>query len=239
MYGGAVVKDDAIVCHTACIYDNASLWNSVEVRGSAMVYGNAMILDGVIIRGNVQIFDYARVWGNAMISGSAMVSGYATVFDNAYVKGDTKITDLATISGDAIVRDNSCVKNNAQISGNAIIFENATITGNSVISDMAHIFSDAHCDDVVINGMPRISCKAHITSNRDYIVIGPIGSRSGYTTVYKCIDDIFRIQCGCFNGTIEEFLNKLNETYSESNAHHKTYMAMIKLICQRYQIELS
>ena len=57
---------------------------------------------------------------------------------------------------------------------------------------------------------------AHINSNKDFIVIGPIGSRNGFTTFYKNKNENICVRCGCFSGTVDEFLAAVQKTHRYS-----------------------
>ena len=65
-----------------------------------------------------------------------------------------------------------------------------------------------------------------IQNPSDILSIGAIGSRSGYTMIFRTDKGLF-VQCGCFRGTIEEFETKVKETH-KGNKHEKDYMAMIE-----------
>lgn len=59
----------------------------------------------------------------------------------------------------------------------------------------------------------RVVGDAHINSNKDFIVIGPIGSRDCFTTFYKNKDKNVCVRCGCFSGTVDEFLAAVQKTH--------------------------
>jgi len=64
--------------------------------------------------------------------------------------------------------------------------------------------------------------------------IGPIGSRNEYTTFYRNKNEKIEVRCGCFNGIIEEFLEKVAETHGE-NKHASVYRAAAEIA--KLQIE--
>ena len=53
-------------------------------------------------------------------------------------------------------------------------------------------------------------------SNNDYATISNFGSQNRTTTFQMCEDNIVRVKCGCFWGTINEFRNKVKETHKDS-----------------------
>lgn len=76
---------------------------------------------------------------------------------------------------------------------------------------------------------------AKISKANDILCIAPIGSRNDVTTFFKTKDNNIGVKCGCFTGTIDDFLEAVNKTHGE-NKHAKAY----KLACElaRVQIEL-
>ena len=72
-----------------------------------------------------------------------------------------------------------------------------------------------------------------LEKNADVFVAGPLGSRSDYTTFFHTDKGIF-VQCGCFSGTIDEFVLKVKETHSD-NKHAKNYLAIVEFVRQKYQ----
>ena len=69
------------------------------------------------------------------------------------------------------------------------------------------------------------------------MMVGPIGSRGGYTTIFHTDKGVF-VVCGCFRGTIEEFAKKVEETHGD-NRHAMDYKALIEFVKKRYGAEAS
>ena len=67
-----------------------------------------------------------------------------------------------------------------------------------------------------------------LSSASDVLVVGAIGSRNGYTTVFHTDKGIF-VQCGCFRGTFDEFAAKVKETH-EGTKHERDYNALIEFV---------
>jgi hypothetical protein len=67
-----------------------------------------------------------------------------------------------------------------------------------------------------------------IESASDVLIVGPIGSRNAYTTVYHTDKRIF-VQCGCFRGTLDEFAAKVKETHAGTK-HERDYNALIDFV---------
>lgn len=60
------------------------------------------------------------------------------------------------------------------------------------------------------------------------LVIGPIGSRSDYFTAYLT-DKGLRLRAGCFFGTRDDFVEKLDAEHGD-NVHGAEYRAALGLI---------
>ena len=71
-----------------------------------------------------------------------------------------------------------------------------------------------------------------LQSSSDVLIVGPIGSRYGYTTIYHTDKGIF-VRCGCFRGSLNEFSEKVKETHGESK-HAKDYLALIDFVKAKY-----
>lgn len=61
-----------------------------------------------------------------------------------------------------------------------------------------------------------VYCNAWVFRTNHYLVIGPIGSRDDYTTFFRSKEGIIKVKCGCFRGTTDEFLDKVEKTHSDS-----------------------
>ena len=72
-----------------------------------------------------------------------------------------------------------------------------------------------------------------LENNTDIFIAGPLGSRSGYTTFFHTNKDIF-VQCGCFRGTLEDFIAKVKETHKD-NEHARDYLTIVEFVKQKYQ----
>lgn len=82
-------------------------------------------------------------------------------------------------------------------------------------------------DGAVIGKGAWIGEGAEIKSIYDYMTVGGIGSRQGMTTFYCCKDGFVRVNCGCFNGTLDEFEAKVHKTHA-GTIHERAYMAAIR-----------
>ena len=149
--------------------------------------------------GNAWVYDDAEVYGNAR------VSGCAKVFENAKVSGCARVYDNALVYGKARIYGDARVGSKADVSGNAKVFGKAWLSGNAEVWKHDHL-----------------------------LMIGAIGSRGVVTTFYRTKDNqihttaiCFDGSC-CFEGTIAELAEKVEQLYGDSK-HGKTYALAIEL----------
>lgn len=99
--------------------------------------------------------------------------------------------------------------------------ENLSHFGNAWISDNARVYGNAE-----------------VFNTRHFFVQGPIGSRDGYVTFYRTKDDTVEVRCGCFSGSLQEFVNQVEETHGGSR-YEKEYKLAAELakVCIRLEGE--
>ncbi len=158
---------------------------------------------------NLSHFGNAWIYGDARVFGNAWVYGDARVSENAWVYGDARVSGDARVYGDARVSENAWVYGDARVSGDARVFDNAWVYGNAEVFNTRHFF-----------------------------VQGPIGSRDGYVTFYRTKDDTVEVRCGCFSGSLQEFVNQVEETHGGSR-YEKEYKLAAELakVCIRLEGE--
>ena len=96
--------------------------------------------------------------------------------------------------------------------------QNLSHSGNAWVYDKAKVY-----------GKAQIYGKAKICGYKDYIVIGPIGSRNAYTTFYRREDDVIMVVCGCFHDTLAAFEKRVAEVHG-NNQYGKDYMVTIDYV---------
>ena len=69
---------------------------------------------------------------------------------------------------------------------------------------------------------------AMVYKTSDYFCAGPIGTRDDYTTLFNTKKGGIGVKCGCFNGKIEEFLKRVEETH-ENNEHAQAYKILAEI----------
>ena len=73
-----------------------------------------------------------------------------------------------------------------------------------------------------------------LESAQDILIVGAIGSRDGYTTIYHTGKGVF-VACGCFRGTLDEFAKKVEETHRD-NKHARDYKALIEFVKVKFEL---
>lgn len=91
------------------------------------------------------------------------------------------------------------------------------ISGNACVSEDARVSGDA-----------KVGGDARVYKTSDYFCAGPIGSRDDYTTFFNTKKGEIEVKCGCFNGKIEEFLKRVEETH-ENNEHAQAYKILAEI----------
>ena len=124
-----------------------------------------------------------------------------------WIESDSNLShdNDAWVGGSAWVFGNALVFGYARVDGSALVFGNALVDGNARVGGSAWV-----------GGYARVGGDAHINSNKDFIIIGPIGSRSDFTTFFKSIDRNIYVRCGCFSGTADEFLEAVQKTHGDN-----------------------
>ena len=206
--GGYIEKEENLSQDgIAWVHDNA--W----VYGDAEVYGNAQIHD------IARVYDHAEVCGKAQVYGNAQICGYAEIYGEALVYGD------AQIYGDACVCDNAEVFDNAQVFGDACVCDNAEVFDN------ARVLGNAQVYDTI-----WIHCDAQISSTADYICFKGFGSVNRNTTMFKTKNGDIYVCCGCFEGSLKEFEEKVKETHGNTK-YAKEYLACIEVAKIHFEID--
>ncbi|MDY5841622.1 MAG: hypothetical protein SPJ59_01665 [Peptoniphilaceae bacterium] len=171
----------------------------VESEKNLSQTGVCWIFDDALVMGNARVYDRAQVFGKAQVCGNAQVGGCAHVCGDAFVCGSAHVYGDAFVGGNAQVGGCAQVGDNAQISGGAYVRGNANIVQNG----------DIRC-------------------STDSLVIGPIGSRNDHTTFYRTASNKIQVVCGCFTGSLDEFLAAVKKTHGD-NHHGKMYKMAAEL----------
>ena len=118
---------------------------------------------------------------------------------------------------------------NLNASGDAWISGNAWVYGNAWVSDDARVSGNAG-----VSGGARVSGDARVYGNKHIVWLSNIGSRFDTTTFYKC-ENGFKVSCGCFLGTIDEFEIAVKHTHAGTK-FEKEYNLAIQLAKTHFDI---
>ncbi len=209
-FGGYIEKEENLSHFgNAWIYGDAWVYGDARVSGNAWIYGDARVYGNAKVYGDARVSGNARVYGNARVSGNAWAYGEVQVAGNAWIYGDARVFGNAWVYGDARVSENAWVYGNAKVYGDARVSGNAWVYGNAEVFNTRHFF-----------------------------VQGPIGSRDGYVTFYRTKDDTVEVRCGCFSGSLQKFVDRVEETHGGSR-YEKEYKLAAELakVCIRLEGE--
>lgn len=123
----------------------------------------------------------------------------------------------------AMVYGNAWVYGNAKVYGNAMVYEDAMVYGSAKVYEDAMV-----CENAMVYRNAAITGCMHIQKTRDYLTVGPVGSRNDFTTFAKDQNGNVAASCGCFYGTLDKFSEKVGETHGNSNFGAE-YRAAIEL----------
>ena len=122
-------------------------------------------------------------------------------------------------------------ENNLSQDGNAWVYGNARVCGDAWVYGNARV-----CGDAEVSGDARVCGDACVSGNDDYLCIKGLGSCYRNTTFYRTKDNGVSVVCGCFNGTLNEFVAKVEETHGNSK-YAKEYLAAVKVVKIHFELE--
>lgn len=195
-------------------------YDKIEIEGHTLYRIKALKDFGNIKAGDLG--GYIEKTENLLQEGDCWVYDEACVYGDAFVFGNAQILGSACVYGNARIFGSACVYGDAHVFDNVLVFGNACIYGN------AQVFGDAH-----VSGSARFSRNGQINKDNDYLCVMNIGSRNDTATFFKTQDNKIGVACGCFTGTIDEFLQAVNKAHGE-NKHAKAY----KLACMLARIQI-
>ena len=129
--------------------------------------------------------------------------------------------------GNCWVYGNAKVYGNAEVYGYADVYGNAEVCGNAEVRGNAEV-----CGNAVVRGNANVCGDAHVFKKDHVLVIGPIGSRSDFTTFMRNKSGEILVKCGCFFGTADEFLTKVQNTHGDSK-YTVVYRAAVALAVEQ------
>ena len=114
---------------------------------------------------------------------------------------------------------NCWVCDNAKVCDNAWVYGNAKVYGNAWVYDNAWVCGDAM-----------------ICSDTDYMSIKGLGSEYRSTTIFRTKGKNIAVRCGCFYGTLTEFVDRVKEAHGNSK-YAKEYLALVDLVKIHFESE--
>lgn len=83
--------------------------------------------------------------------------------------------------------------------------------------------------DAWVSGDARVSGDAEVKTNDDLCIFTYFGSANRTTTAFKTKDGGINVRCGCFQGTLQQFREKVKETHG-TNDYAVEYLMIADLI---------
>ena len=121
--------------------------------------------------------------------------------------------------------------------GNCWVYGNARVCGDAELCGNAKVCGDAEvCGNAKVCGDAELCGNARVYGNADYITIKGLGSRYRDTTIFKTRNEDVVVRCGCFYGTLTEFVNEVGITHGDSK-YAKEYLALVELAKIHFGIE--
>ena len=121
--------------------------------------------------------------------------------------------------------------------GNCWVYGNARVCGDAELCGNAKVCGNARvCGNAEVCGNAKVCDNARVCGNADYITIKGLGSRYRDTTIFKTRNEDVVVRCGCFYGTLTEFVNEVGITHGDSK-YAKEYLALVELAKIHFGIE--
>lgn len=190
-------------------------------NGDARVAGNAWVSDNAQVYGNGRVFDDALVAGNAKVYGNGRVFDEAHVSGNADIFGGGSVYGYARVFGDAAIYGNGRVFGEVEVYGNAQVYDNALVSGGQV-------YGDAQVD-----GNAWINGNAQVYEHSHHIVVGPIGPRNVYATIFRTENGQHIINSVHLMGTIETLMAQVKHRlpeWSDDKSIQKVWVAQYRAL---------
>ncbi len=107
---------------------------------------------------------------------------------------------------------------------------NAWVSGDARVEDNARVDGDAWVD-----GNAQVSGDGLINSNNDYLCEKGLGSHNRSASFFKCKDGHIHVLCGCFDGNLDEFENKVKKEHGNSK-YAKEYLGFIEVVKTHFEV---
>lgn len=87
----------------------------------------------------------------------------------------------------------------------------------------------SHENNAWVSDNAEVSGNAWVSGDADYVLIGRIDSRFGFTTFFRNKNNEIYVSCGCFSGTLSEFRAAVKEKHGTETKFAKVYQAAADL----------
>ena len=165
-----------------------------------------------LLYGGVKLHRIRAVRDFTLCNGATVRAGEL----GGWLENDGNLSHL----GSAWVCDDARVYGSAWVCGDARVYGSARVCGDAMVSGSARVYGDAKvCGDAVLRGGVKVK------KTTDYVLAGPAGSRAAVTTFVPGDDMVF---CGCFSGTLEEFVARVEETHEGQALFLSQYRSMVQ-----------
>ena len=217
--------------------ENLSHEGNCWIAGEEMyIYGESKIEGDVIFRKSA----YGKV-ENTKMKGVVNIGDSVSSRRNNIVIVDSYITAVngaIYISGKEFYMKNSILEGDGCFSGDVTAIKDHSTIKAERIKFYSSVFIGPHLSlyepDICVERETKVF---EIENPRDYIVVRGIGSAGRKTFVFreKNSNKAF-IVCGCFNGSLQEFIKEVNKEYPAKNAkdpvstYRKEYLSLINMI---------
>lgn len=215
--------------------------------------GDCWVGAGAFIGPGCRVSGDAQVWGSGGIS---LITGLVFAYGNAYIEnsklsGFGSVCDLAEVRASSIVASHNdshfTIAGSSKLLG--ITAALATAQAQLLVWDSVHLqhtqiyargkveiehsvdlkLSKIDCEDLQIAGSVEFY-EADIRSSDQIFYAEGLGAVGRCFTAVRGpgLDSTIMVQCGCFTGTLEEFVEQVNTT-KELGKHHLAYMTLANL----------
>ena len=115
--------------------------------------------------------------------------------------------------------------------GDAWVYDRALIFGDAKVCGNAQVFGY-----VRIRGDARVCGEAQVSSDADYICFKGFGRENRNTTMFRTKNGDIYVCCGCFEGSLKEFKEKVKETHGNTK-YAKEYLACVEVARIHFEID--
>lgn len=113
---------------------------------------------------------------------------------------------------------------------------NLSQDGDAWVRGNALVYGDARvCDSALVCDSARIGGDARISSNFDWIYWRGAGREARATTVFRTKVNTIMVNCGCFEGDLQQFEKQVHKTYAGEDYEHE-YMELIQFAKVHFKV---